>query len=989
MAKDPILWLVVGGGIAAILLLSAMASALIGAWARARQRSKQLLSAEAEARNFALIANRTPNAAIIIDDQGCIQWVNAAFTRITGYTLEEVLGKEPGQFLHGAETDPGTASYMRQQIAKGEGFRVEIVNYAKSCRKYWASIDVEPVYENGKLVHFIAIKADITEQKRMLEQVRQSEKKYREVVDHIQKVVFQMDGGFRWTFLNPAWRRITGRMVEESLGKSFFETIHPEDHQKAMELLEPVLGGSAEQCHGEVRIVTTEGKVRWGEIFALPHCDEQGDFAGLYGTLNDITERRAAEAAQREAMAAAESANRAKGEFLANMSHEIRTPLNGVIGAIDLLLEMDLTPQQRRYARLVKTSSEALLSLISDILDFSKIEAGKLELDSTDFDLPLLVEDAVEMAAVPAARKRLELACHIDERIRSMVRGDGDRLRQVLMNLLSNAIKFTERGHVLVRVVQESESDNQVMVRLSVEDTGIGIAPGRLDRLFKSFSQVDASTTRKYGGTGLGLAICKQLVELMGGTIAVESQEGRGSRFYLSLPLHKAATATSPRLLPAKVQGLRVLAVDDNAAHLEVLQDQLKSWGLSVTACHSGAEALAALRQANQEQRPLQLAIVDQQMPKMDGLELAAAIKQDPNLRSTVLVLLTAVESAIGAVEVEAEGFAAFLAKPVRQSQLFDAIMQALASDAESRGPSCPLPQVVGPAAPKAEARILLAEDNEINQVVAAEVLKKAGYACDIVGDGTRALEAVQRKFYDLVLMDCQMPEMDGFEATGRIRQAEAEGKLPRRTGDQRLPIIALTANAISGDRDRCLTAGMDNYLTKPLDRKRLIQTIEAALAERSGLKVQSSGPQVKANLEHQTNTEHRSDVAKPDTQDPQPDVAPIDLPSLLERCMGDMAFVETILKKFEEQALATLGALSECVAAGNAPEAARKAHALKGAAANLSAEPLRAAAAQLEQIGRKGQLEMADACLKQIHVELEQCLAFIPKMLATNADTK
>ena len=618
-----------------------------------------------------------------------------------------------------------------------------------------------------------------------------------------------------------------------------------------------------------------------------------------------------------------------------------------VIGMIGLLLDTDMTAEQRQYAEMARASGEALLTVINDILDFSKIEAGRMDLEELDFDLRSTVEGATELVAEQAHAKGLELAVLVRPDVPLDVRGDPGRLRQILLNLVGNAVKFTERGEVVVRVGVDPH--DPALVRFEVLDTGIGIGPEEQARLFQSFSQADASTTRRYGGTGLGLAICKQLVELMGGYIGVESMAGQGSTFWFTVRLERAAAPVEGlRSDSTGLDGLGALVVDDNATNRTILEQSLAAWHMRPAVTDAGDQALVLLREAAARSDPFELAILDYHMPGMDGLELARAIRADPTVSSTKLVLLTSSGRWGSAQSAAGSEIDAFLTKPIRQSALYDALVTVTGLPEDSDGGRVVTVATVADVRGKSRAHVLVVEDNIVNQTVAAGMLERLGYRVDVAANGLEAVDAIGRVPYALILMDCQMPEMDGYEATAEIRR--------RQDGGRRTPIVAMTAGAMEGDEDRALAAGMDEFVTKPV-RMAELRAVVGRWLEGTGVSVPEPEP-----------------LAAPE-QAAIDAVLDADILAGLRQLEsgGRGGVVDELVQLFLDTARDRVGELRAAVDGDDTAVVMRVAHSLKGSSASLAATGLATIAAQLEFAAAEDDLPAATAIVSRLEGEMDR----------------
>ena len=886
------------------------------------------------------------------DTEGRFTFVNKLFCQTVGRPQGEILGKTDFDFFP-PELAGKYQADDRRVMRTGTVLDTVEEHVRPSGERLFVHVLKTPLYDGtGKVIGVQGIFWDVTERRRIEAALARERDLLRALLDNVPDAIYFKDAQSRFVQCSRALAEKFGLSdLAELVGKTdfdFFTEEHArpafEDEQRIIRTGQPVVGLAEKET-------LPDGRVSWVLTSKLPLRNEQGEIVGTFGISKDITQRIQAEQELAKARDLAVESTRLKSEFLANMSHELRTPMNAIIGMTGLLLDTELTAEQREYVETVRRSADALLGIINDILDFSKIEARRMKLEVVDFDLREAVEGTVELLAESAQCKGLELVCWVDDRLPAWLRGDPGRLRQVLTNLLGNAIKFTARGEVSLRLALMAESPTHVRVRGEVKDTGIGISQGAQMRIFEAFSQADGSTTRQYGGTGLGLAISKQLVELMRGRIGMESALGAGATFWFEIELARAAGAEPEAPAPREsLAGLRVLVVDDNASNRRVLAYQLARWQMQPAEAASGPAALEVLRAAAQAGTPYELAVLDMQMPQMDGLALAQAIRADRRLAHTCLVMLTSLGCRLGPDELRAAGVAACLAKPVRQSRLHEALVNALAGEAPlppgAAGPGLAgLAGGAGLAPPACAWRVLVAEDNIVNQRLAVLQLHKLGHHAEAVGNGQEVLAALQQAPYDVLLLDCQMPELDGYETAQRIRRQEAQGG--PRLGARPLRIIALTAHALAGDRDRCLAAGMDDYLCKPVR----LEDLQAAL-ERAATQLPPAPAAAPASA-------------------PAADETRLDLDALRAlRALGVPGQpdpVAELVGLFLTSTEPLVERMQRALARNEAPALKAAAHALKGSANNLGARRLAGLCAKVEDCAATGALTDAASMLEEL----------------------
>jgi PAS domain S-box-containing protein len=917
----------------------------------------QLSSSEAAARQErsfleALVAS-APTAFVAMASDGTVLGTNPEFERLFGYSPEEAVGSQLNDLLV-PPSDLRVARALENRVAAGETVIAEVQRRRKDGSLVWVRVAAAPVREAVGRGTWFVLYDDISAMKRAEAAMREAEQQYRELVESASDLVWQVDGQGKWTFLNTASERVYGQEPESMVGRPFAEVVDPEYLDQDLAAFGTVLRG--EELHDYETIHRhADGSVRHLSYAARPVRDASGAVIGARGMARDVTERAATRVALEEAREMAENAAAAKAAFLANMSHEIRTPMNGVMGMTDLLLDTELTPEQRQSAELIRTSAESLLHVIDEILDFSKIEAGHVTLEEISIDLHALLDSVVRLLAMRAFEKGVELILDLSPAVPRTVRSDPSRIRQVLTNLIGNAIKFTSQGEIVVTVSVAPASDGEREIRFSVRDSGIGIPQDKLETIFEEFTQADVSTTRRYGGTGLGLAISRRLVHFMGGELMARSDDVRGSEFWftLSLPQVPDQETAAVHRDRAVIRGARVLVVDDNATNRRILRRMLEAAEAVVHEEEMADSALAALRQASRQETPYALAVIDAYMPVRDGFQLAELIRKDAALGDTCLMMLTSAGQRGDAERCRERGIRGYITKPVSGSDLIEAAAVVLSGKGTvDEGAQLVTRYTIEEA--RRRLRILLAEDNPVNQEVAARMLRRRGHDVDVVENGRQAVDAVGREEYDVVLMDLQMPELDGLSAAREIRALPGGGAIP---------IIALSAHALEEEQGRARAAGMTDYLVKPFKPHDLFALVEG----------------------WEQAAEGESEVLPADSTRPAVDLAAFQ-DTMREAGAADA--VDEMLELFLADAPQRMAALERAAAMDDVEGVTQAAHAYKSAAGTIRATLLHELLGALEKESREENAGRVADLLIRVREEHAAVMVYLRSALGETAGT-
>lgn len=876
-----------------------------------------------------------PIGIVAEDEQNRIQMSNQAFRELFGYSREEMQGKSIDDLL-AAEASREEAHKLTQSVMSGNIVRQILQRKHKSG----IPIDVEaygiPFVVDGVLRGQFGLYQDISERLKAQKELRESEELFRTLSDTAPVGIALTDESGEMTYINQNYTEMTGLTLKEAQRSGWKNVIHPEDLARVLQVRTAAIARN-ENYAMSYRYLRKDGRIVWADTVTRRFSRDEGKGRGYVVVIQDVTERQSGEERLLLAKEAAEAANNAKSEFLANMSHEIRTPMNGILGMTELALDTDLNPEQREYLGMVRSSAESLLGIINDILDFSKIEAGKVDLEFAPFSLMDCIEETLRPVAVRAQQKGLELTWGVDPEIPEVLKGDATRLRQILINLAGNAVKFTKAGEVSVKAERMRPSSEKETIRFAVTDTGIGIPCEKHEKIFEAFSQADASTTREFGGTGLGLSISARLVRLMGGQMHLESEEGKGTKFFFTLEMEKAESArdVQPGDFNNELEGASVLVADDNEVNRRLLQVLLSRWGADAKLAADGREAVSLFETQAKSGRPFSMALLDKNMPAMSGIEAAARIRAISGKEETAILILTSSPAVEDAQEAKRLGVARYLGKPLRRAELRQAMIAAMSKAERDDGDRLRKPRL---AAGDRGLKILLAEDNAVNQLLAMRLLEKMGHAVTLASNGKEAVERHARETFDLVLMDIQMPIMGGLEATQAIREEE------KRKGAW-TPIVATTAHAIKGDRQKCLDAGMDGYVSKPIR----VDLLKAEIERVTGGSRSKRG----------------EDEAMSEQESPS-ESAGVNLDELLARVENDRDLLKEMVSMFRDDFPRYVDELRRAVGRGDSSEVAKVAHTLKGMLGNMAATRAEAAASRVEQLARNARTDAFEESFRQ-----------------------